>query len=287
VIFYHCWIETKSPGAGWQRYELFMEETDPPGVYVADEAMCDGVDDLAQRVLGDYLESVLSTHADQPDVRVRTRAQAGDRTSGGPSAICEASPDDITGARQRLQRYALTDRLRSACRGIYEARRGLEAAVVKAHDEGLNRHTITRAVASHLDAQSVARLIDAHVLTGEVWDLICTRPELAGRILVRNRGRYGVDVELRWTEEEHDAEQLRWGGWSETLEEYDRELAAALLSTAQSAAGDLLALLSPRFDVAPTTPQALAPEALVYHPVTVQRHATQSAADNSAEGALA
>ncbi|MGW6890341.1 hypothetical protein [Streptomyces chartreusis] len=162
MTLYHCWIETRIPGATeWQRYERFQEEADPPGVYVADEGMCDGVDDLAQRVLGNYLKSVLRAYTDQADVHVRTCAQVCSEASVGPSAVCQASLDDITEARETLRQLALTNTLRSACHGVFDAHHSLEVAVVKAHAGGLALGTITHAVAAHLDAQAVACLIDA------------------------------------------------------------------------------------------------------------------------------
>lgn len=274
MILYQCWIETKSPASTeWQHYEQFEEDADPPGVYVADEGMCDGVDDLAQRVLRKNLASVLQAHADQPDVQVRACAEVCDQTSVGPSAIRQASPDDIAEAREALRLEALTRHLRSACHGVYEAHRSLEAAVVKAHDEGLDLGIITQAVTAYLDAQSVARLIDAPALFREVHELIRTRPELARRTRVRNGGRFGVRVELLWNDQEGDAEQLRECAWNESIEDYDRELAAVLLSAARSAAGELLALLSAQFEVTPTSPSSVAPRALVYSPITVRRPA--------------
>ncbi|MFF9127975.1 hypothetical protein ACF09J_32765 [Streptomyces sp. NPDC014889] len=287
MVLYHCWIETKSPGSTeWQHYEYFEEEADRPGVYLADEGMCDGVDDLAQTVLKNSLASVLHAHADQPEVQVRAYAQVCDETSVDPTGICQASPDDIAEAREALRLKALTRHLRSACHSVYEARRSLKADIVRAHDEGLDLHTITDTVAAYFDAQSVARLVDAPALFSELRDLIRTRPELAGRTIVRNGGLTGVTVELRWTDEEHDAEELRERAWNETIEEYDRELAASLLSAARSAAGELLALLSAHFEVRPATPRGVAPYALVYRPVTVQRP-TQSAVGNEVEGAAA
>ncbi|MFK0288060.1 hypothetical protein ACIQVL_47405 [Streptomyces sp. NPDC090499] len=274
MILYQCWLETQSPGATeWQHYEQFEEEADPPGVYLADEGMCDGVDDLAQRVLRKNLPSVLQAHTDQPDVQVRACAQVCDQTSVAPSAICQAAPDDIAEAREALRLEALTRRLHSAQLGVYEAHRSLEALIVKAHNEGLGLGIITQAVAGYLDAQSVARLIDAPALFREVQELIRTRPELAWRTRVRNGGRFGVTVELRWTDQEDDAERLRECAWNESIEDYDRELAAALLSAARSAAGELLALLSAQFEVTPASPRSVAPRALVYSPITVRRPA--------------
>ncbi|WP_119580079.1 hypothetical protein [Streptomyces europaeiscabiei] len=274
MTLYECWLESKSPGATeWQHYEQFEEEADPLGVYLADEGMCDGVDDLAQRVLRKNLPSVLQSHTDQPDVQVRACAQVCDETSVGPSAIRQAAPDDIAEAREALRLEALTRRLRSAKFGVYEAHRSLEALIVKAHDEGLDLGIITQAVAGHLDAQSVARLIDAPALFREVQELISTRTELAWRTRVRNGGQFGVTVELRWTDQEDDAERLRECAWNESIEDYDRALAATLLSAARSAAGELLALLSAQFEVTPASPGSVAPSALVYRPITVRRAA--------------
>lgn len=274
MILYQCWIETRSPGSTeWQHYEQFEEEADPPGMHLADEGMCNGVDDLAERVLRKNLLSVLQTHVDQPDVQVRACAQICDRTSVGPSAIRQASPDDIAEAREALRLKALTRHLHSSCHDVYEARRSLEAAIVKTHGEGLDLGTITHTVAAYLDAQSVDRLIDAPALFREVTDLTRTRPELAWRTRVRNSGRFGVTVELRWTDQEHDAEQLRECAWNESVEDYNRELAATLLSAARSAADELLTLLSAQFEVTPTTPHAVAPRALAYTPITVRRPA--------------
>lgn len=271
---YQCWIETKPPGSTkWQHYEQLEEEADPPGVYLADGGMCDGVDDLAQRVMRKNLASVLQAYPDQPDVQVRACAQVCDQTSVSPSAMRQASPDDIAEAREALRLEALTRRLRSARHGVYEAHRRLKATIVETHDEGLDLGAVTRTVAAYLDAQSVARLIDAPALFREVRDLIHTRPELACRTRVRNSGLLGVTVELRWSDQEDDAEQLRERAWNESVEDYDRELAATLLSAARSAAAELLTLLSTQFEATPATPHAVAPSALVYTPITVRRPA--------------
>ncbi|MGW2785944.1 hypothetical protein ACWC3X_32625 [Streptomyces populi] len=287
MILYNCWIETKSPGSTeWLHCEHFEEEADPPGMYVASGEICDGVDGLAQEVLHRYLASVLRMHADQPEVQVRAYAQVCDRTSVGPTAILQASSDDIAEARETLRLEALTGNLRTASLGVREAHRSLEAAIVKAHEEGLDHRSIANTVAADLDAQSVARLVDPTVLSHEVRNLIRTRPELAKRTVVRTSDRFGVTVELRWTNEEHDAEQLRECAWNETIEDYDQELAARLLSAARSVVGELLTLLSARFDIEPATPHAVAPDALVYRPVTVRRP-TWSTAGVKAEEAVA
>lgn len=283
MILYQCWIETKSPDSTeWQHYERLEEEADPPGVYLADEGLCNGVDDLAQKVVRKNLTSVLEAHADQPDVQVR----ACDQSSVGPSAIRQASPDEIGEAREAVRLKTLTRRLYSARHGVYEAHRSLEATIVETHDEGLDLGTISDTVAAYLDAQSVARLIDSPALFREVRDLIRTRPELAWRTRVRNSGRFGVKVELRWNDQEHDAEQLRECAWNESIEDYDPALAAALLSAARSAAGELLTLLSAQFEVTLASPRSVAPRALVYSPITVRRPA-QPAGGIEVEGTAA
>ncbi|MFE4956186.1 hypothetical protein ACFRCW_19290 [Streptomyces sp. NPDC056653] len=293
MITYACWIETKSPDSTeWQHYEHLEdeEEADPPGLYLAYEGMCGGVNNLAQTVLDRFLASVLRAHADQLEIQVRACAQVHDQTSVGPNAIREASPDGIAETREALRLEALTKGLRSACHLVYDARRSLQKTVVKAHSQGLDLRSITTAVASQLDAKSVARLIDAPALFREVQALVATRPALAGRIAVRNAGLLGVKVELLWSNEDHDAEQLRERAWNESIEDYDPELAVTLLSAARRDARELLTLLSAQFEVTfydePATPGAMAPFAVIYQPVTVRRPTVPAVVDET-EGAAA
>ena len=129
---------------------------------------------------------------------------------------------------------------------------------MKANSQGLDIRSITTAVAWQLDAESVARLIDAPALFPEVQALVAARPALAGRIA----GLLGVKVELLWSHADHDAEQLRERAWNESIEDYDPELATTLLSAARSDARELLTLLAAQFEVTlydkPATPGAVA-----------------------------
>jgi hypothetical protein len=269
---YRCWIETAPPGSTeWQRYEGIEEDAEPPGMYLAEKGTCDGLDGLAQKVLRDHLIMVLRSHADQPDLQVRACAETCDPTVAAPAVIHEASPHALAKARQIVRREALTRHLTSACDDVYDARRSLEAAIVHAHRERLDRKVIARTVKSLVDAEEVAHIIDAPVLFREVRKLIRTRPELAWRIAMHRGPMPDVTVELRWSNEDCEAEQLRETAWNESIEEYDEELAATLLADARRVAGELLTLLSTQFEVTPTTPDAIAPRILTYHPIRVRR----------------
>ncbi|MEU7082212.1 MULTISPECIES: hypothetical protein [Streptomyces] len=279
MIYYKAWIETRTSSAtSWAHHEHLEgeEDNEEPGLYFTDSGMCSGTDDLAQQILDRFLPSVLRDYPAQPDVEVRAHAQIDEQTPGEPSAIRQASSDTIAEARETLRLKSLAQGLRSACSQVFNARSSLQQAVVTAHDQGLDRDTITTAAAPELSADQVARLIDASVLFGEVRTLVRSRPALAARTSVRDGGLLGVTVKLLWTTEDKEAEELRERGWNETIEEYDRQLASTLLTAARNAADELLALLSSQFEALsrgghPATPAWMAPDALVYQSVAVRR----------------
>lgn len=159
---------------------------------------------------------------------------------------------------------------------MWHARAGLRRAVVKAYDDGLDLATITGVVASHLDAPTVTRFIDSHLLQEELRGLLRAHPDLSRRTTVRTHKSGTAQVELLWTHAEHDAEQRRESDWYETIEDYDRNLASALLTQARDAATQLLALLPTHLEALtagrrPATAEHMAPQALEYQPVTVRR----------------
>ncbi|WLQ45643.1 hypothetical protein P8A22_38130 (plasmid) [Streptomyces laculatispora] len=279
MIYYKAWIETRtSSAAQWKHHERLEgeEENEEPGLYFTDSGMCSGTDDLAQQVLDRFLTSVLHDYPDQPDVEVRAHAQIDEQPPAEPPAVRLASSDSMAEARETLRLRSLAQGLRSACSQVFTARSTLQKAVVTAHDQGLDRYTITTAAAPELSADQVARLIDSSVLCGEVRALVRSRPALAARTSVRDGGALGVTVKLLWTTEDEEAEELRERGWNETIEEYDRQLASTLLTAARNDAEQLLALLSSQFEVlsrgdTPATPESMAPDALVYQSVDVRR----------------
>ncbi|WP_328687986.1 hypothetical protein OHA74_53815 [Streptomyces phaeochromogenes] len=236
----------------------------------------EGADRLAQNVLDEYLPSVLRENADQPTLQVRAWLQVDDQTAVSPAAAREASCEEIAEAREALRLQAATSVLQGASRKVWDARAGLRQAVVKAYDDGLDLATITGAVASHLEAPTVARLIDSHLLQGEVRGLLRPHPDLSQRTAVRTQNSGMVQVELLGTRADRDAEQQRESGWYETIEDYDRDLASALLARARDAAIQLLALLPAHLealtaDGMPATAEHMAPRTLEYQPVTVRR----------------
>lgn len=279
MIYYKAWIETRTSSATrWEQHEHLEgeEENEQPGHYFTDSGMCSGTDDLAQQMLDRFLTSVLNDYPDQPDVEVRAHAQIDEQPPAEPPAVRLASSDSMAEARETLRLRSLAQGLRSACSQVFTARSSLQQAVVTAHDQGLDRYTITAAAAPELSADQVARLIDASVLFGEVRALVRSRPALAARTSVRDGGVLGVTAKLLWTTEDEEAEELRERGWNETIEEYDRQLASTLLTAARNDAEQLLALLSSQFEVLspgghPATPEWMAPDALVYRSVSVRR----------------
>ncbi|MFJ9871508.1 hypothetical protein ACIRVI_00370 [[Kitasatospora] papulosa] len=279
MIYYKGWIETRTSSATqWEHHEHLEgeEDNEQPGLYFIDSGMCSGTDDLAQQMLDRFLTSVLHGYPDQPDVEVRAHAQIDEQTPAEPPALRLASSDSIAEARETLRLRSLAQELRSARTQMFTARSSLQKAVVTAHDQGLDRLTITTAAAPELSADQVAHLIDASVLFGEVRALVRSQPALAARTSVRDRGLLGVTVKLLWTNEDEEAEELRERGWNETIEEYDRQLARTLLTAARNDAEKLLALLSSQFEVlsqgdTPATPESMAPDALVYQSVAVRR----------------
>ncbi|MFK0187867.1 hypothetical protein ACIQV1_27090 [Streptomyces rubiginosohelvolus] len=279
MIYYKAWIETRTSSATpWEHHEHLEgeEDNEEPGLYFCDSGMCSGTDDLAQQMLDRFLTSVLSDYADQPDVEVRAHAQIDEQTPAEPPVIRQAPSDSIAEARETLRLKSLAQGLRSARSQVFAARSSLQKAVVAAHDQGLDRYTITTAAAPELSSDQVAGLIDASVLFGEVRALVRSQPALAARTSVHDGGLLGVTAKLLWTTEDEEAEELREMGWNETIEEYDRQLASTLLTAARNDAEQLLALLSSQFEVLsrgghPATPEWMAPDALVYQSVAVRR----------------
>ncbi|WP_157881339.1 hypothetical protein [Streptomyces phaeochromogenes] len=274
---YACWMETRTAAdAEWQPCEHLEPDAEPPGVFLDYGETPEDADRLVQNMLDDHLPSVLHENTDQPALQVRAWLQINDQTAVSPATAREASCEEITEAREALRLQAAADSLWAASRGMWDARAGLRKAVVKAYDDGLDLATITGAVASHLDAPTVTRFIDSHLLQGELRSLLRTHPDLARRTAVRTHRSGTAQVELLWTHAEHDAEQLRESGWYETIEYCDRDLASALLTQAREAATRLLALLPARLEALtaggrPATGEHMAPRALEYQPVTVRR----------------
>lgn len=277
LLFYTCWIETKSRATSdtWQLCEYINEDTYPPGVLHLDDGMFESCHDLAEHILSDHIEAVLAAHSEEPDVEVRVWVQLDDEYSSAP-LVRQATSDEMDDARERVRLDAVSCGLVSARVAVSSAWEKLHEAVVKAHDEGLDVERITTSVRPKLGRESVAALIEAHDVARTARTIIATQPDLFMRAFTAVKDHRRTEVQLHWSEQEEESDHQREIGWNESIEDYDEDLAVTLLTDARKTAARIIELLTPHLDVQdhrglPATPEYIAPKALTYHPIVVKR----------------
>lgn len=283
---YVCWIEVKSPvDEAWRRCERLGGQEDDVGTIYRHEGMHDSPLRFAESILDRYLLSVLRQEPRKDaDVRVCVRL-AGQPHDEPPALLRQVTREEI---RHAYQRKVLDDQAKSvlsACHAVTKSHASVFQAVVQANELGLAQEATTEIVQDALGDQWAEDVTEAVALARAVRAAIARRPEVSSRTAVRVKDHLNAKIELFWSQEDQEAENQRERAWSETIQEYDSDLAQQLKSNGQEAAAHLITMLSDRFNVltrsgAAATPQDLAPDALEYLTATVQRRAEAAESDD-------